>query len=112
LEEVVWRRESAYSTGLGHGFAIPHCKSDAVSANSIAILKLRNPIEWGSLDGKAVQVVILLAVRESDAGNSHMKALAKLARKLMDEKFREHLLEMYNSEHMLAYLSRELEIPL
>jgi len=112
LEEVVWRRESAYSTGLGHGFAIPHCKSDAVSANSIAILKLRKPIEWGSLDGKAVQVVILLAVRESDAGNSHMKALAKLARKLMDEKFREHLLEMYNSEHMLAYLSRELEIPL
>ena len=42
----------------------------------------------------------------------YVEEQALKARKLMDEKFREHLLEMYNSEHMLAYLSRELEIPL
>src|SRR5207248_6656521 len=51
LEDVVWAREAAYSTGLGHGFAIPHCRSDLINANSIAILKLRRPIEWNSLDG-------------------------------------------------------------
>lgn len=110
LEEIVWARESAYSTGLGHRFAIPHCRSDAISANSIALLKLRKPLEWGSLDGKPVSVVILLAVRESDANNSHMQVLAKLARKLMNEPFRERLMRLDGVPEILAYLSGELDI--
>ena len=108
----MWRRELAYSTGLGDGFAIPHCRSDAVTANSIAILKLRNPIDWGSADGKAVHMVMLLAVRESDADNNHMKVLAKLARKLMNEEFREQMLARLDSRAVLTYLARQLEIPL
>ncbi|HWC19197.1 MAG TPA: phosphoenolpyruvate--protein phosphotransferase, partial [Terriglobales bacterium] len=110
LEEVVWAREAAYSTGLGHGFAIPHCRSDAVNANSIALLKLSKPLEWGSLDGEPVRVVILLAVRESDADNSHMQVLAKLARRLMNEPFRQGLMELKNAPEILDYFSRELEI--
>jgi len=112
LEDVVWAREAAYSTGLGHGFAIPHCRSDLINANSIAVLKLRRPIEWNSLDGKPVQMVVLLAVHESDANNSHMKVLAKLARKLMNEEFRDRLMKLSDSGRILSYLSRELEIPL
>ena len=30
VEEAVWRREETYSTGIGFGVAIPHCKSAAV----------------------------------------------------------------------------------
>ena len=30
LEDAVWRREEAYSTGFGYGFAIPHCRSELV----------------------------------------------------------------------------------
>jgi len=110
LEEVVWERESAYSTGLGHGFAIPHCRSDAINANSIAILKLRRPLDWGSLDGAPVRIVILLAVREADASNSHMQVLAKLARKLMNEAFRERLMQLDGTGEILTYVSGELEI--
>src|SRR5215469_814188 len=39
VEETIWARESVYSTGLGYGFAIPHCKTDAVSSGCLAILK-------------------------------------------------------------------------
>ena len=88
MEDAVWARESVYATGLGHGFAIPHCKTDAVSANSIGILKLEQPVEWGSLDGNPVRMVILLALRESGQNGMHMKVFSRLARKLMDEKFR------------------------
>jgi fructose-specific phosphotransferase system IIA component len=112
LEDVVWEREAAYSTGLGHGFAIPHCRSDLINANSIAVLKLRQPIDWNSLDGKPVHIVVLLAVHESDASNSHMKVLAKLARKLMNEEFRDRLMKLNDSEGILSYLAQELEIPL
>jgi phosphoenolpyruvate-protein phosphotransferase len=112
LEQVVWARESAYSTGLGHGFAIPHCRSDAIIANSVAVLKAKTPLEWGSIDGEPVWMVILLAVRESDANNSHMQVLARLARKLMNEPFRQHLMKLSSSRDILAYLSQELEIPM
>ncbi|HKU27726.1 MAG TPA: phosphoenolpyruvate--protein phosphotransferase [Candidatus Sulfotelmatobacter sp.] len=110
LEEIVWQRESAYSTGLGHGFAIPHCRSDAINGNSIAVLKLSKPVEWAALDGKPVSMVILLAVRESDANNSHMQVLAKLARRLMNESFRQQLGALQRSPEIMSFLSRELDL--
>ncbi len=57
VEEAVWRREADYSTGVGHGFAIPHCKTDAVDANSMAVVKLQHGVEWGSLGGDPVRTV-------------------------------------------------------
>jgi multiphosphoryl transfer protein len=112
LEGLVWAREQTCSTGLGHGFAIPHCRSDAVKANSIAILKLNRPIEWDALDQKPVSTVILLAVRESDTSNAHLQVLAKLARRLMNAQFREEVSQLKESGEILSHLSRELQIPL
>ena len=30
VEEAVWAREETYSTGLGFGFAVPHCLIDLI----------------------------------------------------------------------------------
>jgi len=38
--------------------------------------------------------VILLAVRESDGNDAHLRVFSKLARNLMNEKFRQQLLEV------------------
>lgn len=110
LEDEIWAREAAFSTGLGFGFAIPHCKTDSISANSLGVLKLKQPVEWGALDDKPVQIVILLAIRESDASNTHMRIFAKLARKLMAEEFRTALIEARDTTEILSFLMQELEI--
>jgi fructose-specific PTS system IIA-like component len=110
VEAVIWQREAVYSTGLGFGFAIPHCKTDLVLANSIAVLKAGAPIAWGSLDGNPVNVVILLAVRESDAQNSHMKIFARLARKVMHEEFREFLTTATDPEEIRVFIEKHLGI--
>jgi multiphosphoryl transfer protein len=109
MEDAVWTRESVYSTGLGYGFAIPHCKTDAVAANSIGILKLAQPIEWGSLDGNPVRMVILLALRESNQNGTHMKVFSRLARKLMDEEFRGRLMQIDDPGEMISHVGQELE---
>ncbi|MEN6520912.1 MAG: phosphoenolpyruvate--protein phosphotransferase [Armatimonadota bacterium] len=111
LEDAVWAREAMYSTGLGYGFAIPHCKTDILKANSLAVLKLKQPIEWGSIDDKPVSFVILLAMRESDKDNVHMRIFSNLARKLMDEDFRQHLISAEDREEILACLISELNPP-
>jgi fructose-specific PTS system IIA-like component len=109
MEEAVWAREAVYSTGLGHGFAIPHCKTDLVHADSIGILKLKQPIEWGSLDGAPVSMVILLALSDSNPKGSHMKVFSRLARKLMNEEFRGRLMEINDPGELISHVGRELE---
>jgi fructose-specific PTS system IIA-like component len=91
IEEAVWPLEAACSTGFGHGFAIPHCRTDAVRASSLVVLRLDEPIEWGSLDGQPVRVLVLLVTRESDQATEHLRILAALARHLMHVGFRERL---------------------
>jgi fructose-specific phosphotransferase system IIA component len=91
VEDAIWRREATYSTGFGHGFAIPHCQTDVVRFNSLVLIKLKSPVAWNSLDGQPVRVVLLLAIRAAQAGTAHMQVLAKLARKIMDDDFRAEL---------------------
>lgn len=110
IEEALWDREAISSTGLGFGFAIPHCKTDAVTADSVGIFKLDQAISWGSVDDEPVRMIVLLAVRESKAGNRHLQILSRLARKLMDEAFRSRLLGFNAAAELLPYLSQELDL--
>lgn len=105
LEEAVWARESVYSTGLGHGFAVPHCKSDAVRTASMAVLRLKNPVEWHALDGNPVRMVIFLAAPESADSSAHLRTFSRLARNLMDEEFRERLLTAEDQDATISVLS-------
>lgn len=88
LEAAIWQREVTYSTGFGHGFAMPHCKSDAVSANSLVLLKFPQSIPWNSVDEQPVRVMILSAIREGDGATEHLKIMSALARQLMHDEFR------------------------
>jgi len=112
LEEALWSREAVYSTGLGYGFAAPHCKTEAVTADSIGVLKLKKAIDWGSVDSEPVNMIILIAMREPQLANRHMQVFSKLARKLMNEEFRGHLLAVENAHDMATYLAEQLEISL
>ena len=111
LEEAVWARETMGSTGLGYGFAVPHCKSDAVTANSICVLRLPQPINWDGDRSERVNMVVLLALRDSDVANTHMQIFSMLARKLMNEDFRQHLLKVETAADVTDYLSGQLGIP-
>jgi len=111
LEEAVWARETEYSTGLGHSFAIPHCKTDAISANSICVLRLNEPINWDSIHGEQVRMVVLLALRKSEVASTHMQVFSSLARKLDEDDFRQFLLQVETPEQVTAYLAEQLGLP-
>ncbi len=106
VEDAIWRREATYSTGFGHGFAIPHCQTNAVRFNSLVLLKPKSPVAWNSLDGQPVRVVILLAIRAAQAGTTHMQVLAKLARKIMDDDFRAELEAETEPDRLCAVLQK------
>jgi multiphosphoryl transfer protein len=109
LEESLWDREAVYSTGVGYGFAAPHCKTEAVTCDSIGILRLSQPIDWGSVDSEPVRMVVLIALRNQGSSTRHMRLFSMLARKLMNDDFRAHLLAVKTANEMVTYLAQQLE---
>lgn len=81
-------REEEGTTGMMDGFAIPHAKSQAVIKPGIAVLKLKNGVEWESMDGKLIDSVIALFIPETEVGSTHLTYLSKIARILMKNDFK------------------------
>jgi len=87
VKDAVWHRESTRTTGIGHGLAIPHGKCDVVDGLTMAIGKPAKPIEFNSIDGRPVNVIILL-VSAADQTGPHIQALATISRMMTNESFR------------------------
>ncbi|HUC92274.1 MAG TPA: fructose PTS transporter subunit IIA [Paenibacillus sp.] len=98
--DAVLTRESNGSTGIGFGVAIPHGKSPGVTKAGLAFAKLSQPLEWQSLDGEPVKVVLLIAVPEAAASNEHLQILIAISRKLIDETFRNRLMEVSSADEL------------
>ncbi len=109
IEARVWERESVYSTGFGDGVALPHCQSDALGASALAVLRLREPVPWQSLDGRPVDLAILLAVRAADHGKEHLAAIGRFSRLLMRDEFRERLRAEADPARLAAFILSQLD---
>lgn len=83
----VYLREEEGETGIGQGVAIPHGKSTAVKETTVAIAVLDQEIEWETLDGKGVKMVIMFAVKDSDANTTHVLLLQQVAILLANDTF-------------------------
>ena len=91
LVRVALAREAQGTTGLGEEIAIPHAKTDAVSAPVVGFARSAEGIEWGSPDGTRARLIFMISVPEAAAGDEHLRILALLSRKLMDTGFRARL---------------------
>lgn len=98
---AVLDREKECTTGIGMGIAIPHCKDNSVNRAGFALIKLEQPIEWGSLDDQPVDYVIMLAAPNTSE-NVHLTMLSSLAANLMDDDFRDLLKAADNIEDVKA----------
>ncbi len=94
--EVIYRavleRESVLSTGVGDGIALPHAKYEGLGGMVMAAGVSREPVEYGSLDGKPVRLFFLLLAPESAAG-AHVRTLSRLSRMMRDPALRSRLIE-------------------
>lgn len=89
VEEVVraiQRREALGSTGIGRGVAIPHTKHSCVDRLVGTIAISPQGVEFDSLDGEPVHVLVLL-VSPLSTPTDHLKALENVSRALRDDLF-------------------------
>ena len=101
-------REEIDKTGMVDGFAVPHCKTDAVKSAAVIIFKNAQPVEWPSLDDKPVDIAMALLIPDSEAGTTHLRLLSKAAMLLMDDNFKSKLRESADAADLAATLNVEL----
>ena len=98
----VLEREKLGETGIGNYIAIPHGQSSSVKKSTIAICKLENEIEWETLDGKGVKVILLFCVEDDENfSKTHLMLLAQVARKLAKEETIDALLQASTSDDVI-----------
>jgi len=92
VREVVMEREHLGSTGIGHGVAIPHGRMADLPNPVLALARHIRGVDFDSIDGQPVHIVVLLLVPDSD-DRRHLELLAQLARNLQQPRFREQVMQ-------------------
>jgi fructose-specific phosphotransferase system IIA component len=105
--QSVLAREQTRSTGIGGRIAIPHGKSNAVNDLVVGMGIAQKPIEFDSIDGRPVTIIILL-ISALDKTGPHIQALATISRLMLDEEFKQRL-EMAGSPQEAYKLLQEKE---
>lgn len=104
---AVRAREQVLSTGVGHGVALPHGKTEACTDLFIAAGLTAGPIDFDALDEEPVRLVFLLVGPEAAAG-PHIKALSRISHLVRQPEVRDRLLHAEDGAAFLRAI-REAE---
>jgi len=101
--DAVMARESTGSTGMQHGIALPHAKTEAVDQLVCAIGLKPEGVDFDSLDGQPSRIFVLV-LSPKDVSGPHVRFLATISQ-VLDEECRAALLKCDTPDRMYALLS-------
>jgi len=72
-------RERLGSTGLGHGFAVPHARLENLDKTIGCLFRLKEPVNFEAPDNQPVDLVFTIVIPQ-EATEEHLLILSSLAR--------------------------------
>lgn len=103
-------REDLMSTAIGKGIALPHPRNPIIinpDNASITICFLKEPVDFGALDGQAVHTLIILLTASP---KMHLEVLSKISYLCQDANFLKLLNEKNDKEKIMNFVkTKELE---
>ena len=103
---VVRKREVSMSTGIGFGVGIPHASTDLIHDVMGAFGRSQGDINFESLDGKPVHLVMLFLVPQGQF-QKHLKTLADIAKLLHNQGYRQALMDAPDAESMWTIIAAQ-----
>jgi nitrogen PTS system EIIA component len=101
--DALTSRERLGSTGLGHGVGLPHSRVGCIQEPIAALVTLEEGVDYESMDGQAVDIVLGLLVPEH-CNDEHLKILAQLAKRFSDETLRTQIRNFKDPERLYQHL--------
>ncbi len=100
----IFKREEVLATGIGNGIGVPHVRSIQVREPVAALTVLRKPVDYGSMDGKPVNIIIMIGMPDG-ANELYLKYLSKISLKFQNEQVRTAVAEAINVEDLCRIIS-------
>jgi mannitol/fructose-specific phosphotransferase system IIA component (Ntr-type) len=94
LLEMIRRRESLGSTGLGKGVAIPHGRSTAATDTRVVFALSSKGVDFNALDGEPCRMFFLIVAPYEDRKHEYLPLLGKIVEVVSEESVRERLLQV------------------
>ena len=88
-KKALYAREAEGSTYVDNGITVPHAKSDVVLHPSLAVLRLKEPVQYNPDDDGKTDLLFAIAAPQN--GSLHVDMLARMMQMLMNEDFVEKL---------------------
>jgi PTS system nitrogen regulatory IIA component len=95
--KAVMEREKKLSTGMHHGLAIPHGKTDTVDGLVASMGLIPEGVDFQSMDGDPSRIFIL-TVSPANRPGPHIQFLAEVSRLMNRAEIRESLLQAESAE--------------
>lgn len=102
--KAILAREEMSSTAIEQGIAVPHAKSDVVSAPSLAAMTLTQGVDYGAMDGQPSDLFFMIAAPLN--GDLHLEILSRLMVLLMDGEFVKALRSAADAQQFMAVIDR------
>ncbi|HPI26804.1 MAG: PTS sugar transporter subunit IIA [Candidatus Cloacimonetes bacterium] len=96
-------REEIMSTGIGRGIAIPHARDLTVNCLRIAVCKVKNPLDFNSVDAQPVNLIFMIAVPQN-SNHQYMQILRNLSEHLRQDANRTILLNASTDMELYDYV--------
>ena len=104
--EGLVKREKLGSTGFGGGVATPHARITGLNHVVGIFARLAQPIDFQAVDDLPVDIVFAL-LSPVDAGALHLKALARVSRRLRERGFVDKLRGAGSRDAIYALLTAD-----
>ena len=104
--QAIKAREEQGSTAVGEGIAIPHAKCSAVKRPGLAAITVPDGVDYEALDGQPSKLFFMIAAPE-DGADVHLEVLSRLMVLLMDEDFKNKLLNAKSKQEFLAVIDEK-----
>ena len=106
-KKAIYAREAEFSTYVGEGIAVPHAKTDVVTAPSLAGVRLAEPIQYNEDDDDKSSLFFMIAAPMN--GNLHVDMLARMMSLLANEEFVAKLNAAKTPQEFLDLIAKEEE---
>ena len=101
-------REKKMSTGIKHGIALPHGKTDCVKELVACIGVSDEPVDFGSLDKKPARIFIMTLSPLNKAG-PHLQFLSQVSSLLKSELMRDKFLKAKTQDELIEIIMSDDE---
>jgi len=101
-------REKLGNTGIGNGVALPHSRANEAKTAVIAIITLKNAIDYDSIDRQPVDVAFGLLVPQ-EANQEHLNLLANIAKLMSDNDNKKALSSATSAEQIIKLIEQRCQ---